>query len=502
MKEETEQEQFQQQINDIAKFPSENPNPVMRIAFDGTLLYANNSSRLFLETWNLGIGEQVSDFIQNQLKPIIKTLKPSQIEMNIKDQIFLFETVPIKSEKYMNLYGMDITDRKNIEEQFKESEARYKLSQEAARIGTWDWEIKTGKLIWSDEIESLFGLQKGSFKSSYDEFLNTIHPDDREKVLQAIDRCIEDKKEYDIQHRIVWPDGSIRWVREIGNVIRDQNQMALRMLGIVQDITVQKEARNLLENSKDELEQHVRKRTEELENLNLILKIEIAERKAYQKQLHSLVSRLSKIEETERRRIATGLHDRIVQSLALAKIKLENAIDNNGDQNISEPLEEIRELVDQNIDEIRSLTFELSPPILYEMGLVPAIEWYSDQFMKKHDIRIHIENDSRPKSLDDDIRNILFQAVCELLNNIQKHAKAKQASIKISEERNWIIIEVKDDGIGFDQKKIKPDMSRLTRFGLFNIREKLKYLKGQFEIHSGPNRGTQIIMKAPLTIKN
>ncbi len=498
LEETSDRKRFEQQIENIAKFPSENPNPVMRIAFDGTLLYANQSSKIFLETWNLCIGRQIPAFLRNQLKTVIRTLKSNQIEIKIEHQIFLFETVPLKSEKYMNLYGMEITDRKRIEDELKDSEARYKLAQKTARIGTWDWDIKTGGLIWSDEIEPLFGLKKGEFKNRYNDFVNSIHPDDRERVLEAIDRCIEAGENYDVQHRVVLPDGSVHWLREIGDVIRNENQVALRMLGVVQDITQQKEARELLENTKDGLERRVRKRTEELENLNVILKKEIAERITYQEELHFLASRLSRMEEQERRRIATGLHDRIVQSLALAKIKLESTIDNHAAQNIREPLEEIRELVDQNIDEIRSLTFEISPPILYEMGLIPAIEWFTGRFTKKHNLNIDIKDDGQPKPLDDNVRNILFQAVCELINNIQKHAKAKRASIKISRGQNQIIIQIEDDGIGFDQKKIKPDMSRLTRFGLFNIKEKLKYLNGQFEIESRQNQGTYIALKAPL----
>ncbi len=501
LEETTKRKRFEQQLENIAKFPSENPNPVMRIAFDGMLMYANLSCKLFMKTWNLSIGKQIPGFLQDQLKPVIKTAKPNQIELKVDDQFFLFEIVPIKSEKYMNLYGMEITDRKKIEDKLIESEARYKLAQEAARIGTWDWNIKTGNLIWSNEIEPLFGLKKGEFKNRYNDFVNSIHSDDKQKVLKAIDRCIEAKESYDAQHRIVWPDGSIHWVREIGNVIRDENQMALRMLGIVQDITEQKEAHELLENTKDELERRVRKRTEELENLNVILKKEITERKIYQEQLHSLVSRLSQIEEQERRRIASALHDEVAQSLALTKMKLDNLMVIEQVEPVLNQIDEIYHLIDQNIQEIRTFMFEISPPVLYEMGLIPAILWLARTFEEKHQIETTVKNDNLPKPLDDDSRNILFQIVRELLNNIQKHACAKQCIIQIQRDDNNIKISVQDNGKGFNVSTIKPDMKKLTKFGLFNIRERISYSKGNLKITSSPNKGTHIIVTMPLKIE-
>ncbi|MFO7890422.1 MAG: PAS domain S-box protein [bacterium] len=461
------------------------------------------------------IGRNHFDLFPNQENyAIFKKVRDTGNSIGLKDKPFTFAHQPERGVTYWNwtlnpitnsagdtenlvLTLEETTKRKRIENKLKESEARYKLAQKAAHIGTWDWDIKTGKLVWSEEVETLFGLQTGEFKNDYKEFVKLIHPEDREKVQSAIDRCIEVKEDYDVEHRIIWPDGSIHWLREMGNVICDEKQLAVRMLGIVQDITEQKEAREILENTREQLERGVKKRTEELEKLNTILQQEIAERKNYQEQLHSLMSRMTKMEEQARRRIATGLHDRIVQSLALTKIKLEKIIDNNEDIKLKDTLEEIHQLVDQNINETRSLTFEISPPILYEMGLVSAIEWLADKMSKKHDLDITVKNDGEFTSMDDNIRNILFQTVQELLNNIQEHAGASQAEIQIAEEEDNIVIQIKDNGVGFKVSEVKPDMSRLTGFGLFNIKERLKYVKGQCRITSGKNQGTTVVIKAP-----
>jgi len=124
----------------------------------------------------------------------------------------------------------------------RESEERYALAQEAANVGSWDWNIETGELVWSDQIESLFGFDRGGFGGTYDAFLDSIDADDRQFVVDSVNASINDDCDYDIEHRIVRPDGTVRWVSETGTVMRDVEGKAVRMLGIVQDITERKRA--------------------------------------------------------------------------------------------------------------------------------------------------------------------------------------------------------------------------------------------------------------------
>ena len=138
------------------------------------------------------------------------------------------------------VFVRDITERKKAEAALKLSEQRYALAQRAASIGSWDWDIGTGELKWSDAIEPMFGFSPGKFKGTYAAFLKCVHPDDRARLEGAVKASTDKKKPYDIEHRIVWPDGFVRWISERGEVLRDARGRPVRMLGVVQDITDRK----------------------------------------------------------------------------------------------------------------------------------------------------------------------------------------------------------------------------------------------------------------------
>jgi len=145
----------------------------------------------------------------------------------------------------VSIFGTDVTERKQSEEATLQSEERYALAQRAANIGSWDWSILSGDLKWSDTIEPMFGFNRGEFGATYEAFLDCVHPDDRWHVENSINVALEEDVDYDIEHRITWPDGTVRWLSETGDVIRDETGKAVRMIGIVQDITERKKVDQL-----------------------------------------------------------------------------------------------------------------------------------------------------------------------------------------------------------------------------------------------------------------
>ncbi len=217
--------------------------------------------------------------------------------------------------------------------------------------------------------------------------------------------------------------------------------------------------------------------------------------KTYQEQLRSLASELSLAEERERRRLATNLHDHIGQTLAITKLKLGELRNSLPSEDTGELLGNIWSLVDRTIKYTKSLTFELSPPILYELGFEATIEWLGEQMQKQYNISFDFADDGLPKPLDENISVLMFQAVRELFMNVVKHARAQKMSVCIQRENGNMRVVVEDDGVGFDTTKIES-----TSFGFFSIRERLKHFGGMFVIETRPGRGTRVILTAPVKV--
>lgn len=219
---------------------------------------------------------------------------------------------------------------------------------------------------------------------------------------------------------------------------------------------------------------------------------------AYQGELRTLAGELSLAEERERRRLAVYLHDRIGQLLAVARAKTGAAIESAPEQAIAGTLNEIAGLIDRTIEDTRSAMFELSPPILYELGLVPALDWLAEQMHEQYSLGVEIDGDGRPVTLSDAMRSFLFRTVRELLVNVGKHARADRAEVRLRREDDDYRIVVGDDGAGFDVKSLAAPVRGRGGFGLFSIRERTDYMGGGVEIESSPGRGTRVTLVVPL----
>ncbi|MGD2095841.1 MAG: PAS domain S-box protein, partial [Phycisphaerales bacterium] len=216
-------------------------------------------------------------------------------------------------------------------------------------------------------------------------------------------------------------------------------------------------------------------------------------------QLKSLASELSLAEERERRRVAIELHDRIGQSLVISKMRLQTLCKSLSSSQYAKPLKEVYDCLGQVIQDTRTLTFDLSYPILYEFGFKEAVaEWLEEQIQRKHGIETEFEDDGQPELLDEDVRVLLFRDVRELLINVVKHAKASKVKVSISGIDNDIQVCVEDNGVGFNADEIALLPTRDGGFGLFSIRERLERIDGLLEIESAPDKGSRITMTAPI----
>ena len=196
--------------------------------------------------------------------------------------------------------------------------------------------------------------------------------------------------------------------------------------------------------------------------------------------------------------MATYLHDVIGASLALCKIKLRSVEHETPREALQQQLQEARALLDQSIKNTRTLTFDLSPPILYELRFESALRSLAEQMLEEHGIVLTFTDDNKPKPLPNEVRVVVFHAVRELLMNVIKHAEAKEVKLSLSRKETWVAIDLEDDGKGFEISTLEQRRNHDGGFGLFNVRERLTHLGGCLGVHSTPGQGTKISIAVKL----
>jgi two-component system CheB/CheR fusion protein len=249
---------------------------------------------------------------------------------------------------------------------------------------------------------------------------------------------------------------------------------------------------------------HQKRAQTDLHELNQNLEKRVTERSALAEQqaerLRELAAQLLATEEQERRNLAADLHDNLAQVLYVAKMKLSElrTVSELAAQN---PLmQEIEMLMARANQAARSLSYQLSPPVLHELGLVPALEWLGEEMKRLYRLDVKVEDHSRGTPLGDRTGAALFRVVRELLVNVAKHAGVHRAHVTIRRKRDHVVISVVDHGVGFDTA-IVHDPKKNRGLGLFNVRERLDYLGGAMDIHSVIGKKTTVKLTMPVLME-
>jgi PAS domain S-box-containing protein len=462
---------------------TENTNDIVMIVNNkGKLQYINKTIPPYAPKETVGksvyeyVPKEQHDTMRNSLTSVFKTGKPETYEVSsvipkLGTIWFSTKVVPIKIEENVVsaiLISTDITERKKAEEALQHSEEYFRAITENSSDIIIIVDKKGTILYVSFSIERFSGYKPEELigKSAF-EF---IHPDDFPRAVNDFSEAIQTKdiavpNSFRIRHK----DGSEFVLEGVGKNLLD-NPVIKGFVMNVRDITDRKKAEQQLLND--------------------------------QAQLKSLASELTLAEELARRRLAVELHDRISQALVISKIKLDALRKAGRSRKLDKALEDICDSIGQTIQDTRTLTFDLSNPVLYELGFETAVsEWLTDQIQKKHGLAVEFEDDKLPKPLDDDIRIFLFRDVRELLINVVKHAHAHKVKVSVRKLDNHICVTVEDDGVGFDPAEVISMAAKKGEFGLFSIRERLEGLGGHIQIDSAPGRGCKVTMTAPLKQK-
>jgi PAS domain S-box-containing protein len=361
----------------------------------------------------------------------------------------------------------DLSELREAEAAVRREHQRLTLALAAGGAGLYEYVWPHMQLSPSDRwIELVGGGPGGAVPAEgwWRWFASRIEPDGarmRERELATF--LGGGSLHYTVELAFRRMDGARVWLREFAQAgERDLSGQARRVVGLLLDIT--EDRRRLVEAQEQS------------------------------QQLRALSTALFRVEENERRELAALLHDDLGQRLVAAKLKLGELLKENDSPRVAE----IVEMLDQTHQAVRSLTFQLSPPILQDLGLIAGLRWLAREMQKQFGLDVSVEADEPLPMLSGEPNYLLFRCVRELLFNVVKHAKAQVARIEVRSEPGSLAIAVEDPGVGFDPAQVAADRHERHSFGLLSVRERVEGLGGRVVVDAEAGRGTRVELRVPL----
>ncbi len=425
---------------------------------------------------------------ERSYRSVLENQLPVLYETSEADNTRWFEVAMYPSAEGLTIWRKDITDRKAAEAVLRESADRYRnvLNLMNAAFGLCEV-IRDASGAPSDyrflEVNKAFSALTGlSQEAAFGRTLNELFPHLKDQWLECFKRASltgdpvrfhsEDTaagRRYEVSAYQVGPNHLAHLFIDVGET--KQQEMTLRQ----QDQTL----RELNEN----LEQRVKERTD------------LAERRAF--ELRQLVEEMGHTEQRTRMNLAQTLHDHLQQLLVAAKFRVRSLPYSESPVELLERSRQLEGLINDAIEEARSLAVDLSPPILQERGLSAGLEWLCRRFEEKHGLEVSLRAEAGSEPGSEDMKMFLFQAARELLLNVVNHAGVREAELSLERRTpGFLCMTVKDQGAGFDASKVI--VRSPSGFGLFNIQQRLELLGGGVEIHSEPGGGCLVTLTAPV----
>jgi len=383
---------------------------------------------------------------------------------------FLVRTVPLRDEqgKIVKWYGTstDIEDRKRAEDALRESEEKFRQLAENIREVVWMTTPAMDELLYvSPAYEVIWARSRESLRQRPRSFMEAIHTKDREHVVRILERQRE--QGFEVEYRIVRPDGSVRWIRNRGFPIKNRSGKVYRIAGVAEDITQRKHAGDALRRS-------------------------AAEHQA-------LSRRLVELQESERRQLSRELHDRVGQNLTALRINLDilqTALASSGSGEVRARVDDSAALLESTMDTIENVMSELRPPMLDDHGLAAALDWHASKFSERTGIAVAVTGSEPAVRPAPQVEIALFRIAQEALNNVAKHARARHVEIALDHANGVCVMAVQDDGIGFDRVEATSDKPK-PGLGMVTMRERAQAVGGRFEVQALPGRGTRLTVRVP-----
>jgi len=352
--------------------------------------------------------------------------------------------------------AIDVTERKLADDALYASEERLRLAQQAAHMGAFELNVQTGEATWTEELEAVYGLPPGGFGGTHEAFLDLVHPDDRAEVKRLFEQAIQSGQPRRGEWRIIWPDGSIRWVVGRWRVFLNERGEPSRALGVNVDVT---------------------------------------ERKLAEAAVLQMNRKLLEAQEQERARIGRELHDDINQRLAMVTMELDT-LQHSRPKTVAERarrLDDIREQVVRISSGVQSLSHQLHPSQLEYLGIVSAMRNFCREFCGGQSFEIDFEAQELAHPVSSEVALCLFRILQEALHNAVKHSQARKLKVTIGESASNLDLAVSDKGAGFD---VQAALNK-GGLGLISMQERARLVNGMIEIESRPRCGTSIRVHIP-----
>jgi PAS domain S-box-containing protein len=419
--------------------------------------------------------EDVSRVLQRWLEDMAGGI-PSEDEIRLRRadgeyRWFLVRTVPLRDAQgnIVKWYGTstDIEDRKRAEEKYRQSEGQLVEAQRMAHVGSWDWDPRSSTGIWSDECYRIFGYEPGE-RDFYNKAMSVIHPEDRDRVSNTLERLIDTKEPCEIHYRIVRPDGEERVLHSLAHVVTDENGVLRSVFATTQDVTELKHAEEKL--------------------------------KATSEQLRVLSARVQSAREEEGIRIAREIHDELGGTLTSLRWELEGikkVCSEPGDvlaAHLREKAVAMLVLTDTMIDIVRRVASDLRPAVLDVMGLEEAIEWQAQQFQDRTGIVVHCDCLGSGISLKPEQSTAVFRIFQEALTNILRHARATNVEVSMAEDSGAFVLSIRDNGRGITEEERVGELS----IGLLGMRERAHLIGGEIDVVGVEGKGTTVTIRLPM----
>lgn len=356
----------------------------------------------------------------------------------------------------------ELVERQRVLAALRESEKRLKLALEAGRIGLWSWEVATGHTEFSTRWKAQIGYADHEITNDASEWSCRCHPEDLKRFNAMKARYLATPwPDYSIEYRLKHKDGSWRWFLLHAALESDDSGKPLRMLGSQIDITALKQQHSDLASTSVRLQQ--------------------------------LSRRLLEFQESERHHIARELHDEIGQVLTVAKIQLQSTALLKEAAPFAARLKEPVQLLDRLLAQVRSLSLDLRPPLLDDLGLVPALHWLLQQHEGHASTpRVHLNTGPNLPRCDPTLETACFRIAQEALTNALRHAQAHTVHLTVGIQDGKLRLRVRDDGIGFDATSARNRAERGASLGLLGMHERALLAGGSLTLLSAPGRGTEV----------